>query len=99
MAQNSQAIGDRFHAVLADNGVMCLNKCEQVQKTLTDHLGINLTVADASQQFLDGQKGIKDPGQKREFIGGKFIDVLVEAKKIEDAATRSGKARKIEWFL
>jgi GMP synthase (glutamine-hydrolysing) len=95
-----EAIGDRFHAVLVNNGVMRLNECEQVQKTLTEHLGINLTVVDASQQFLDGLKGIKDPEQKRKFIGGKFIDVFEEeAKKIEDAAAHSDKAGKIEWFL
>jgi GMP synthase (glutamine-hydrolysing) len=95
-----EAIGDRFHAVLVNNGVMRLNECEQVQNTLTEHLGINLTVVDASQQFLDGLKGIEDPEQKRKFIGGKFIDVFEEeAKKIEDAAAHSGKASKIEWFL
>ena len=87
--QNShKAIADWFHAVLVDNGVMHLNECEQVQKTLTEHLGTNLTVANASQQFLDGLKGIGDPEEKRNFIGGKFIDVFEEeAKKIEDAAT------------
>jgi len=96
----SEAIGDRFHAVLVDNGCMRLNECEQVQKTLTEHLGINLVIADASQQFLDGLKGIEDPEKKRKFIGGKFIDVFEEeAKKIEDAATHSDKAGKIEWFL
>jgi GMP synthase (glutamine-hydrolysing) len=95
-----EAIGDRFHAVLVNNGVMRLNECEQVQKTLSDHLGINLIVADASQQFLDGLKGISDPEKKRKFIGGKFIDVFeAEAKKIEDAAEHSDKAGKIEWFL
>ena len=95
-----EAIGDRFHAVLVNNGVMRLNECEQVQKTLTEHLGINLTIADASQQFLNGLKGIEDPEQKRKFIGGKFIDVFEEeVKKIEDAAVHSDKASKIEWFL
>ncbi|KAM3086212.1 GMP synthase (glutamine-hydrolyzing) [Clarireedia jacksonii] len=95
-----EAIGDRFHAVLVNNGVMRLNECEQVQKTLTEHLGINLIVADASQQFLDGLKGISEPEAKRKFIGGKFIDVFEEeAKKIEDAAAHSDKAGKIEWFL
>jgi len=79
---------------------MRLNECEQVQKTLTEHLGINLIIVDASQQFLDGLKGIEDPEKKRKFIGGKFIDVFEEeAKKIEDAATHSDKAGKIEWFL
>jgi GMP synthase (glutamine-hydrolysing) len=48
---------------------MRLNESEQVQKDLSEHLGINLTVVDASQQFLDGLKGIEDPEQKRRFIG------------------------------
>ena len=56
---------------------MRLNECEQVQKDLTEHLRINLTVVDASQQFLDGLKGIEDPELKRKFIGkclmSKFI--------------------------
>jgi hypothetical protein len=69
VAAKREAIGDRFHAVLVDNGVMRLNECEKVQKTLTEHLGINLTVANASQRFLDGLKGIEDPEQKRKFIG------------------------------
>ena len=59
------------------DGIMRLNECEQVQKDLTEHLRINLTVVDASQQFLDGLKGIEDPEQKRKFIGkclmSKFI--------------------------
>ena len=48
---------------------MRLNECEEVQKNLSEHLGINLTVIDASQQFLDGLRGIVDPEQKRKFIG------------------------------
>jgi GMP synthase (glutamine-hydrolysing) len=48
---------------------MRLNECEQVQKDLSEHLGINLTVVDASQQFLNGLKGIEDPEKKRKFIG------------------------------
>jgi GMP synthase (glutamine-hydrolysing) len=51
------------------DGVMRLNECEQVQKDLSEHLGINLTVVDASQQFLDGLRGIEDPEKKRKFIG------------------------------
>jgi GMP synthase (glutamine-hydrolysing) len=96
-----EAIGDRFHAVLVDNGVMRLNECEQVKKTLTEYLGINLTVVDASELFLKGLKGITDdPEKKRKFIGNTFIDVFeTEAKKIEEAAANSPKAGRIEWFL
>lgn len=95
-----RAIGDRFHAVLVDNGVMRLNECEQVKTMLSEHLGINLTVADASKAFLDGLKGVTDPEKKRKFIGGKFIDVFEEeAKKIEAAAANSDRAGPIEFFL
>ena len=95
-----EAIGTRFHAVMVDNGCLRLNEAEQVKKTLTEHLGINLTVVDASTQFLDGLKGITDPEKKRKFIGGKFIDVFEEeVKRIEDAAANSDRAGKIEWFL
>jgi GMP synthase PP-ATPase subunit len=40
---------------------MRLNECEQVQKDLSEALGINLTVVDASQEFLGGLKGLDDP--------------------------------------
>ncbi|KAF1812793.1 GMP synthase [Eremomyces bilateralis CBS 781.70] len=96
----TEAIGDRFWAVLVNNGLMRLNECDQVQKDLKEHLGINLTVVDASQQFLDGLKGVSDPEKKRKFIGGKFIDVFeAEAKRIEDKAAASGKAGNINFFL
>jgi GMP synthase (glutamine-hydrolysing) len=91
----TEAIGDRFHAVLVDNGCMRLNECEKVQEVLQEQLGINLTVVDAGEQFLAGLKGVHDPEQKRKFIGGKFIDVFEdEARKIE--AKSNGK---VEWFL
>ncbi|KAL2005184.1 hypothetical protein VTN00DRAFT_3034 [Thermoascus crustaceus] len=93
-----EAIGDRFHAVLVNNGCMRLNECEQVHETLTKHLGINLTVVDASKEFLDGLKGVTDPEQKRKFIGGKFIDVFeAQVEKIEAAVEHSG--GKVKWFL
>ncbi|KAI4749881.1 GMP synthase subunit B, partial [Aureobasidium sp. EXF-8846] len=48
-----EAIGDRFHAIMVDNGVLRLNEAKQVKETLTAGLGINLTVIDASDRFLD----------------------------------------------
>ncbi|PSN61630.1 GMP synthase [Corynespora cassiicola Philippines] len=97
-----EAIGDRFHAVLVDNGVLRLNEAKQVKETLTAGLGINLTVVDASDRFLGRLKGIKDdPEKKRKVIGNTFIEVFQEeAKRIaaeahKDAAT----AGEIEWLL
>ncbi|TPR08440.1 putative integral membrane protein [Aspergillus niger] len=69
-----EAIGDRFHAVLVNNGCMRLNECDIVEETLNKHLGINLTVVDASKRFLDGLKGVTEPEKKRKFIGNTFID-------------------------
>lgn len=78
-----EAIGDRFHAILVDNGVMRLNECEIVHETLTQHLGINLTVVDASEEFLGNLKGIEDPEKKRKIIGNTFIEVFQrEAERV-----------------
>ncbi|KAL3419778.1 GMP synthase [Phlyctema vagabunda] len=96
-----RAIGDRFHAVLVNNGVMRLNECEQVTKTLTEHLKINLTVVDASDLFLDRLAGVTDdPEKKRKIIGNTFYEVFEKkALEIEAEAENSPKAGKIEFFL
>lgn len=90
-----EAIGDRFHAILVDNGVMRLNECETVYKTLKQHLGINLELVDASEEFLSKLKGVEDPEQKRKIIGNTFIDVF-QRKAVEIAAKSGGK---IEYLL
>src|ERR1700750_3073321 len=47
-----QAIGDRFHAVLVDNGLLRMDEAQIVEKTLGEHLKINLEVVDVSALFL-----------------------------------------------
>ncbi|KAI9750868.1 MAG: U2 snRNP complex subunit [Chaenotheca gracillima] len=95
-----EAIGDRFHAVLVDNGVMRLNESQTVQETLTKHLGINLTVVDASERFLGLLKGVSDPEQKRKIIGNTFIEVFQEqAKSMAAASAGSPQEGDIEWLL
>jgi hypothetical protein len=64
-----EAIGDRFRAILVDNGCMRLDECEQVKENLGNHLGINLTVVDAGELFLDRLAGVTDPEKKRKIIG------------------------------
>ena len=95
----SLAIGDRFHAILVDNGVMRLNECEESKALLQEHLGINLTLADASELFLGRLKGVTDPEKKRKIIGNTFVEVFeAEAAKIEKAQESQNKG-KIEYLL
>ncbi|KII85294.1 hypothetical protein PLICRDRAFT_45483 [Plicaturopsis crispa FD-325 SS-3] len=100
-----EAIGDRFHAIMVDNGVLRLNEAAQVKTMLTKDLGVNLTVVDASDLFLGRLAGVEDPEQKRKIIGNTFIHVFeAEAAKIEAIAeeeekTGTEKKGKIEWLL
>ncbi|CAG8546307.1 15482_t:CDS:10 [Acaulospora morrowiae] len=94
-----EAIGERFHAILVDNGVMRLNECQTVKKQLGDHLGINLKVVDASDQFLDRLKGVTDPEEKRKIIGNLFIKVFEAEAAIIDNETKEGGHGQIEYLL
>ncbi|KAF9514572.1 hypothetical protein BS47DRAFT_1342878 [Hydnum rufescens UP504] len=101
-----EAIGDRFHAVLVDNGVLRENEAAQVKEMLSKDLGVNLTVIDASDLFLSRLADVEDPEKKRKIIGNTFIEVFErEAAKIEadaekDLEERGGEAKgKIEWLL
>ena len=95
-----EAIGDRFHAVLVDNGLLRENEAQNVRKTLMRDLEISLTVVDASQRFLDDLRGITDPEEKRKIIGRDFVEVFQEtAKAIKVAAANTPQAGDIEWLL
>lgn len=98
-----RAIGDRFHAILVDNGVMRKNECAQVKIALEENLGINLTIADASEKFLSKLKGVNDPEKKRKIIGNTFIEVFEdEAARIEKSLqekSNGGEIGKFEFLL
>ncbi|KAG6910267.1 GMP synthase (glutamine-hydrolyzing) [Tephrocybe rancida] len=100
-----EAIGDRFHAIMVDNGVLRINEAAQVNEMLNKDLGVNLTVVDASALFLSRLEGIEDPEQKRKIIGNTFINVFEEeAAKFEavaDEEEKKGAAAKgrVEWLL
>ncbi|KAJ3210677.1 GMP synthase (glutamine-hydrolyzing) [Dinochytrium kinnereticum] len=96
----SLAIGDRFHAVLVDNGVMRMNECRDSVIALRDKLGVNITLVDASDTFLDRLKGVTDPEKKRKIIGNTFIEVFEkEATSIEDKIEKAGRPGKVEFLL
>nr|OQO27847.1 GMP synthase [glutamine-hydrolyzing] [Rachicladosporium sp. CCFEE 5018] len=95
-----EAIGDRFYAVLVDNGVLRKGEAAQVHATLTKGLGIQLHVIDAADRFLDLLKGVADPEKKRKIIGNTFIDCFEErALAIAKEAENTPNAGPIEFFL
>jgi len=95
-----EAIGDRFYAVLVDNGVLRVDEAQIVKENLTKQLGINLTVVDASDRFLEALKSVIDPEKKRKIIGGLFITVFQEtADRITKEAENTPAAGPIEWLL
>jgi GMP synthase (glutamine-hydrolysing) len=95
-----QAIGDQSHAVLVDNGLLRMDEAKAVKETLTEYLGIPLTVVDATDLFLSRLKGISDPETKRKIIGNTFIEVFQDkAKEIATKAAGSPQAGDIEWLL
>ncbi|KAM0717370.1 hypothetical protein Q7P37_007222 [Cladosporium fusiforme] len=95
-----EAIGDRFHAVLVDNGVLRGGEAKQVHKTLTEGLGIQLHVVDASERFLSLLDGVSDPEKKRKIIGNTFIDCFQEkANELTAKAHNTPQQGEIEWFL
>ncbi|KAL3912530.1 MAG: hypothetical protein SGILL_006844 [Bacillariaceae sp.] len=80
----TRAIGDRFHAVLVDNGCLRKDEATKVLKRMREDCGVNLRCVDASDRFLDLLKGVTEPETKRKIIGTTFIEVFQEeALKIE----------------
>jgi GMP synthase (glutamine-hydrolysing) len=101
-----EAIGDRFHAIMVDNGVLRLDEANQVRTMLREDLGVNLTIVDASELFLDRLKDVEDPEQKRKIIGNTFVNVFEEQgvkleKEAEEEEREKGAEAKgrVEWLL
>jgi GMP synthase (glutamine-hydrolysing) len=76
-----KAIGDQLTCVFVDNGLLRLNEVEQVLKTFSQHMGINVTLVNAEERFLYALQGIADPEQKRKIIGNKFVTIFEEQAK------------------
>jgi GMP synthase (glutamine-hydrolysing) len=79
-----RAIGPRLVAVFVDHGLLRLGEAEEVERALRS-LGVELTVVDASERFLEALAGITDPEEKRKAIGNAFIEVFyAEAARVQD---------------
>ena len=80
-----RAIGKNLHCIFVNNGLLRKNEYDEV---LDQYIGMGLNVkgVDASDQFINGLKGVTDPESKRKIIGNTFIDVFdEESKKISNA--------------
>jgi GMP synthase (glutamine-hydrolysing) len=73
-----KAVGDQLVSVFVDTGLLRQDEASQVISVFQDHLGIELNVVDASEQFLDELIGISDPEEKRRRIGETFIRIFEE---------------------
>ncbi|MFM1871071.1 MAG: hypothetical protein RL398_493 [Planctomycetota bacterium] len=81
-----RAIGKRLHCVFVDNGLLRAGEREGVEALFRDHYHMDLTVADASEEFLSQLAGVEDPEQKRKIIGRVFVDVFRRhAKQLRNA--------------
>ena len=65
----TRAIGDRFHAVMVDNGCLRKDEAKNVLKRMREDCGVNLRCVDAANRFLDKLVGVTDPEPKRKIIG------------------------------
>jgi GMP synthase (glutamine-hydrolysing) len=80
-----RAVGDRLTCIFVDTGLLRMNEREQVERTFSAHMGVNLITVDARAEFLGALKGVEDPETKRKIIGHTFIDVFeATAAKVGD---------------
>ena len=79
-----KAIGNNLSCVFVDNGLLRKGEYLNVLKAY-EHIGLNITGIDASSQFLERLKDVREPEKKRKIIGSTFIDVFESfAKKYSD---------------
>lgn len=71
-----KAIGEQLICVFVDTGLLRLNEKEQVITMFGEHLGINIQVVDAEEEFLNALQGVDCPETKRKIIGHTFIQIF-----------------------
>ena len=71
-----RAIGDQLTCIFVDNGLLRQNEAADVVETFQQHLGFELVVANAGDDFLRHLHGVTDPERKRRIIGERFVRVF-----------------------
>jgi GMP synthase (glutamine-hydrolysing) len=85
-----RAIGDRLSCVFVDHGLLRTGEAEQVEKDFVAATGVDLTVVDATAEFLAALAGVTDPEEKRKIIGREFIRAFEQAARRISAASGHG---------
>jgi len=71
-----RALPGRLTCLFVDNGLLRRDERRRVEEVMARHLGIELRVVDASEDFLAALEGVVDPEEKRRRIGATFIRVF-----------------------
>jgi GMP synthase (glutamine-hydrolysing) len=88
-----RAIGERLSCVFVDHGLLRTGEAEQVEQDFVAATGVNLTVVDATAEFLTALAGVTDPEEKRKIIGREFIRAFEHAaRQITGASSAPGQA-------
>lgn len=81
----NRAIGHQLTCIFVNNGLLRKNEFEDVLASYKD-MGLNVTGADASAEFISALAGVTDPETKRKIIGRLFVETFDSyAMKIENA--------------
>ena len=82
-----KAVGKQLVCVHVNHGLLRKGEPEQVIEVFRGQMDANLIYVDATDRFLDKLAGVTDPEEKRNIIGGEFIDVFAEeARKLDGIA-------------
>ena len=73
-----EAIGTQLHCIYVDTGLMRKGDTEMVRQVFCDQLGIDITIVDAKNRFLEKLQGITDPKEKWRVVSSEFAAVYEE---------------------
>ncbi len=72
-----RAIGNNLILVFVDTGLLRIGDRKKIEE-LREKEKLNVSIIDASSEFLTALKGITEPERKRKIIGQKFIKIFEE---------------------
>lgn len=88
----NMAIGDRFHPIFVDNGLLRQGEVDQVVEMFRDDLKIDLKVSYSADEFLSLLKDVTDPEKKRKIIGNTFNHIFDREAALVKANLKDGDA-------